>query len=153
LPGGFAYGDYLRTGALAKFSAVMRSVKEFADNGGMVIGICKGFQIFCEEGLLPGALLAKLGSKKVFKFFDLRTETTNTAFTNTLSKGQLLHIPIGHGDGNYFADADVLKRIEDNDQVAFRYVAADGQVTREANPNGSLNNIAGIVNEGRNVLG
>ena len=153
LPGGFAYGDYLRTGALAKFSPVMRSVKEFADKGGMVIGICNGFQILCEAALLPGALLRNIGMKYVCKFLHLRTETTNTAFTNTLSKGQLLHIPIGHGDGNYFADADVLKRIEDNDQVAFRYVTADSQVTREANPNGSLNNIAGIVNEGRNVLG
>ena len=153
LPGGFAYGDYLRTGALAKFSPVMRSVKEFADKGGMVIGICNGFQILCEAGLLPGALLRNVGMKYVCKFLHLRTETTNTPFTNTLSKGQLLHIPIGHGDGNYFADADVLKQIEDNDQVAFRYVTADGQVTREANPNGSLNNIAGIVNEGRNVLG
>ncbi len=153
LPGGFAYGDYLRTGALAKFSPVMRSVKEFADKGGMVIGICNGFQILCEAGLLPGALLRNVGMKYVCKFLHLRTETTNTSFTNTLSKGQLLHIPIGHGDGNYFADADVLKRIEDNAQVAFRYVTADGQVTRDANPNGSLNNIAGIVNEGRNVLG
>jgi len=153
LPGGFAYGDYLRTGALAKFSPVMRSVKEFADKGGMVIGICNGFQILCEAGLLPGALLRNVGMKYVCKFLHLRTETTNTSFTNTLSKGQLLHIPIGHGDGNYFADADVLKRIEDNDQVAFRYVTADGRVTRDANPNGSLNNIAGIVNEGRNVLG
>jgi phosphoribosylformylglycinamidine synthase subunit PurQ / glutaminase len=153
LPGGFAYGDYLRTGALAKFSPVMRSVKEFADKGGMVIGICNGFQILCEAGLLPGALLRNVGMKYVCKFLYLRTETTNTPFTNTLSKGQLLHIPIGHGDGNYFADADVLSRIEDNDQVTFRYVTGDGRVTREANPNGSLNNIAGIVNEGRNVLG
>ena len=153
LPGGFAYGDYLRTGALAKFSPVMRSVKEFVDKGGMVIGICNGFQILCEAGLLPGALLRNVGMKYVCKFLHLRTETTNTPFTNTLSKEQLLHIPIGHGDGNYFADADVLKRIEDSDQVAFRYVTADGQVTRDANPNGSLNNIAGIVNEGRNVLG
>jgi phosphoribosylformylglycinamidine synthase I len=153
LPGGFAYGDYLRTGALAKFSPVMRSVKEFADKGGMVIGICNGFQILCEAGLLPGALLRNVGMKYVCKFLHLRTEMANTPFTNTLSKGQLLHIPIGHGDGNYFADADVLKRIEDNDQVAFRYVTEDGRVTREANPNGSLNNIAGIVNEGRNVLG
>ena len=153
LPGGFAYGDYLRTGALAKFSPVMRSVKEFADKGGMVIGICNGFQILCEAGLLPGALLRNVGMKYVCKFLHLRTETTNTPFTNTLSKEQLLHIPIGHGDGNYFADADVLKRIEDDDQVAFRYVTAEGQVTRDANPNGSLNNIAGIVNEGRTVLG
>jgi phosphoribosylformylglycinamidine synthase len=119
----------------------------------MVIGICNGFQILCEAGLLPGALLRNVGMKYVCKFLHLRSETTNTPFTNTLSKGQLLHIPIGHGDGNYFADADVLKRIEDNDQVAFRYVTEDGRVTPEANPNGSLNNIAGIVNEGRNVLG
>lgn len=144
LPGGFAYGDYLRTGALAKFSPVMSAVSEFAAKGGLVIGICNGFQILCEAGLLPGALLKNVGMKYVCKFLQLRTETANTPFTNTLKQGQLLHIPIGHGDGNYFADAETLKRIEDNDQVAFRYVA---------NPNGSLHDIAGIVNEGRNVLG
>lgn len=144
LPGGFAYGDYLRTGALAKFAPVMRSISEFAAKGGLVIGICNGFQILCEAGLLPGALLRNVGLKYVCKFLDLRTETTNTPFTNALSKGQLLHIPIGHGEGNYFADAETLKRIEDKDQVVFRYTE---------NPNGSIHDIAGIVNEGRNVLG
>jgi phosphoribosylformylglycinamidine synthase subunit PurQ / glutaminase len=144
LPGGFAYGDYLRTGALAKFSPVMPAVREFAAKGGMVIGICNGFQILCEAGLLPGALLKNVGMKYVCKFLYLRTETTNTPFTNTLSKGQLLHIPIGHGDGNYFAETETLKRVEDNDQVVFRYVE---------NPNGSIHDIAGIVNEKRNVLG
>ncbi|MBI4471616.1 MAG: phosphoribosylformylglycinamidine synthase subunit PurQ [Acidobacteria bacterium] len=144
LPGGFAYGDYLRTGALAKFSPVMNAVKEFADKGGLVFGICNGFQILCEAGLLPGALLRNVGMKYVCKYLYLRTETTNTPFTNLLSKGQLLHIPIGHGDGNYFADEDTLKRIEDNDQVVFRYTE---------NPNGSIHDIAGIVNENRNVLG
>jgi phosphoribosylformylglycinamidine synthase len=144
LPGGFAYGDYLRTGALAKFSPVMRAVGDFAAKGGLVIGICNGFQILCEAGLLPGALLRNVGLKYVCKFLDIRTETTNTPFTNLMSRGQLLNIPVGHGDGNYFADADILKRLEDNDQVVFRYVE---------NPNGSIHDIAGIVNEGRNILG
>ena len=144
LPGGFAYGDYLRTGALARFSPVMNAVRDFAAAGGQVIGICNGFQILCEAGLLPGALLRNVGMKYVCKFLKLRTETANTPFTNSLSKGQVLNIPIGHGDGNYFADAETLKRIEDNDQVVFRYLE---------NPNGSLHDIAGIVNEGRNVLG
>ena len=144
LPGGFSYGDYLRTGALAKFAPVMQSIGDFAAKGGLVIGICNGFQILCEAGLLPGALLRNVGLKYVCKFLDLRTETTNTPFTNVLSKGQFLHIPIGHGDGNYFADAETLKRIEDNDQVVFRYTE---------NPNGSIHDIAGIVNDGRNVLG
>ncbi len=153
LPGGFSYGDYLRTGALAKFSPVMTAVADFAAKGGLVIGICNGFQILCEAGLLPGALLRNAGMKYVCKFLHLRTETANTPFTNTLSKGQLLHIPIGHGDGNYFADTDTLSRIEGADQVVFRYAAPGGEITREANPNGSLNNIAGIVNDKRNVLG
>jgi phosphoribosylformylglycinamidine synthase len=144
LPGGFAYGDYLRTGALAKFSPVMRAVGEFASKGGLVIGICNGFQILCEAGLLPGALLRNIGMKYICKFLDLRIETTNSPFTNLMSKGQLLRIPIGHGDGNYFADRDTLKRIEDNDQVVFRYME---------NPNGSIHDIAGIVNEDRNILG
>jgi phosphoribosylformylglycinamidine synthase len=153
LPGGFAYGDYLRTGALAKFSPVMSAVRDFAQKGGLVIGICNGFQILTESGLLPGALLRNVGMKYVCRFLYLRTETTDTPFTSLLTKGQLLHIPIGHGEGNFFADADTLKSLEDNDQVVFRYAAADGQITREANPNGSLNSIAGIVNENRNVLG
>ncbi len=153
LPGGFAYGDYLRTGALAKFSPVMNAVAEFAGKGGLVFGICNGFQILCEAGLLPGALLRNVGLKYLCKFEYLRTETTDTPYTNLLKKGQLLRIPIGHGDGNYFADADTLNRIEDNGQVVFRYAGAQGQVTPESNPNGSLHNIAGIVNEKRNVLG
>jgi phosphoribosylformylglycinamidine synthase len=153
LPGGFAYGDYLRTGALARFSPVMAAVKDFSLKGGLVIGICNGFQILTESGLLPGALLRNVGMKYVCKFLHLRTETSNTPFTNVLTRGQLLHIPVGHGEGNYFADAETLKKIEANDQVVFRYAAPDGQITPEANPNGSLNNIAGIVNEQRNVLG
>jgi phosphoribosylformylglycinamidine synthase subunit PurQ / glutaminase len=153
LPGGFSYGDYLRTGALAKFSPVMNAIRAFAKKGGLVIGICNGFQILTESGLLPGALMRNVGMKYVCKYLHIRTENTDTPFTNTLSKGQLLYIPIGHGDGNYYADAETLKRLEGNGQVAFRYVDATGQVTPEANPNGSLNNIAGIVNEQRNVLG
>jgi phosphoribosylformylglycinamidine synthase subunit PurQ / glutaminase len=153
LPGGFAYGDYLRTGALAKFSPVMNAVAELSRKGGLVFGICNGFQILAEAGLLPGALMRNVGRKYVCKFLHLRTETTNTPFTNLLTEGQLLHIPIGHGEGNFFADADTLKRIEDNDQVVFRYATAGGQITSEANPNGSLNNIAGIINKERNVLG
>ena len=153
LPGGFAYGDYLRTGALAKFSPVMRAVDDFAKKGGLVFGICNGFQILTEAGLLPGALLRNVGLKYVCRYEYLRTETTDTPYTNVMTKGRLLRIPIGHGDGNFFADADALKRIEDNGQVVFRYADANGKITQEANPNGSLNNIAGIVNEKRNVLG
>jgi phosphoribosylformylglycinamidine synthase len=153
LPGGFAYGDYLRTGALARFSPVMGAVGEFATKGGLVFGICNGFQILCEAGLLPGALLRNVGMKYVCKYLHLRCETTNTPFTGLLSKGQLLHIPVGHGDGNYYADAETLDRLESNGQVVFRYVDAEGQDTAEANPNGSVRNIAGIVNQGRNVLG
>jgi phosphoribosylformylglycinamidine synthase I len=144
LPGGFAYGDYLRTGALAKFSPVMKAIGEFANKGGLVYGICNGFQILTEAGLLPGALLRNVTMKYICKFVDLRVETANTPYTNLLSIGQILRIPIGHGDGNFFADAETLKRIEDNDQVVFRYVK---------NPNGSLHDIAGIVNDKRNVLG
>lgn len=144
LPGGFAYGDYLRTGALAKFSPVMKAIGEFASKGGLVYGICNGFQILTEAGLLPGALLRNVTMKYICKFVELRTETTNTPYTNLLRKGQILRIPIGHGDGNFYADSETLQRIEDNDQVVFRYVE---------NPNGSLHDIAGIVNEKRNVLG
>jgi phosphoribosylformylglycinamidine synthase subunit PurQ / glutaminase len=144
LPGGFAYGDYLRTGALAKFSPVMKAIGEFANKGGLVYGICNGFQILTEAGLLPGALLRNVTMKYICKFVELRTETANSPYTNLLRKGQILRIPIGHGDGNFYADNDTLQRIEDNDQVVFRYVE---------NPNGSLHDIAGIVNEKRNVLG
>jgi phosphoribosylformylglycinamidine synthase len=144
LPGGFAYGDYLRTGALAKFSPVMQAVREFADKGGLVIGICNGFQILTEAGLLPGALMRNSNMKYICKFLQIRTETTDTPFTNQLKKGQVLNVPIGHGEGNYFADEDTLKGLEDNGQVAFRYLE---------NPNGSIHDIAGILNKGRNVLG
>ncbi len=153
LPGGFAYGDYLRTGALARFSPVMGAIADFAKKGGLVIGICNGFQILAEAGLLPGALLRNVGLKYLCKFEYLRTETIDTPFTNLMTKGQLLRIPIGHGEGNFFADPETLKRIEDQDQVVFRYADARGRVTPAANPNGSLNNIAGIVNQERNVLG
>src|SRR5215468_10425814 len=153
LPGGFAYGDYLRTGALAKFSPIMNAIADFAKKGGLVFGICNGFQILTEAGLLPGALLRNIGLKYVCEFEYLRTEAMDTPFTNLLTKGQLLRIPIGHGDGNFFADPDTLKRIEGNGEVVFRYADGDGRITPESNPNGSLNNIAGIVNEQRNVLG
>jgi phosphoribosylformylglycinamidine synthase len=144
LPGGFSYGDYLRTGALARFSPVMSEVARFAGSGGLVIGICNGFQILTEAGLLPGALMRNVRRKYVCKFLDLRVETTATQFTSLMVKGQVAHIPIGHGDGNYFADADTLSRLRDNDQIVFRYLE---------NPNGSIDDIAGIVNAGRNVLG
>jgi len=144
LPGGFSYGDYLRTGALAKFSPVMQAVKSFADQGGLVIGICNGFQILTEAGLLPGALLRNSNMKYICKFLKLRTATTDTPFTNRLTADQILNVPIGHGEGNYFADEDTLKQLEDNHQIVFRYLE---------NPNGSLHDIAGIVNAKRNVLG
>jgi phosphoribosylformylglycinamidine synthase I len=153
LPGGFSYGDYLRVGAIAKFSPVMASVTEFASKGGLVIGICNGFQVLTESGLLPGALLKNAGSRYVCRFLHLRNETSATPFTSRIEKGRVLQIPIGHGDGNYHADQETLRRLEDNDQVVFRYVNAHGEPSEEANPNGSARNIAGIVNEGRNVLG
>ena len=153
LPGGFSYGDYLRPGAIAKFSPVMGSVRDFATRGGLVIGICNGFQMLTEAGLLPGALLRNIGMKYVCRFLDIRTETTATPFTSSLEEGQLLHIPIGHGDGNYVAEPEALQRLEDRNQVVFRYVDEVGEATPGANPNGSANNIAGIVNEAGNVLG
>lgn len=153
VPGGFAYGDYLRTGAIARFSPVMGAVKKFADGGGLVLGICNGFQILTESGLLPGALMRNAGLKYICKQVHLRTETTDSAFTNSLKKGEVLEIPIGHAEGNYFCMPEDLKRLEAEDRIAFRYATADGKVTADANPNGSLSNIAGILNEGRNVLG
>ncbi len=153
VPGGFAYGDYLRTGAIARFSPVMQSVKEFAAGGGLVLGICNGFQILTESGLLPGALMRNAGLKYICKQVHLRTETADSPFTSQLVKGQLLQIPIGHMEGNYFCDPETLARLEAEDRIAFRYATADGKVTPEANPNGSLGNIAGILNKGRNVLG
>jgi phosphoribosylformylglycinamidine synthase len=153
VPGGFAYGDYLRTGAIARFSPVMQSVKRFAAGGGPVLGICNGFQILTESGLLPGALMRNAGLKYICKQVHLRVETTNSPFTNQLQKGTLLKIPIGHMEGNYFCEPEVLKKLESEDRIAFRYSTPSGEITPEANPNGSLSNIAGILNEGRNVLG
>ena len=153
LPGGFSYGDYLRAGAIAKFSPIMRSVRKFAQGGGLVIGICNGFQMLTESGMLPGALMKNAGTRYVCRYLNLRTETSATPFTSGIDKGRLLYIPIGHGDGNYTADEETLAKLEDGDRIAFRYVDATGEPTAEANPNGSVSNIAGIVNEGRNVLG
>jgi phosphoribosylformylglycinamidine synthase subunit PurQ / glutaminase len=153
VPGGFAYGDYLRTGAIARFSPVMGAVKKFAAGGGLVLGICNGFQILTESGLLPGALMRNAGLKYICKQVHLRTETTNSAFTNALTKGKVLEIPIGHAEGNYFCTPEELAKLEAEDRIAFRYATPEGDATAEANPNGSLSNIAGILNEGRNVLG
>lgn len=153
VPGGFAYGDYLRTGAIARFSPVMQSVRKFADDGGLVLGICNGFQILCEAGLLPGALMRNAGLQYICKQVYLRTETNESPFTGTLSRGQVLKMPIGHMEGNYFCDEATLAELKKQDRVAFRYATPEGAVTAEANPNGSLNNIAGILNEGGNVLG
>ncbi|WP_373047649.1 phosphoribosylformylglycinamidine synthase subunit PurQ [Vulgatibacter sp.] len=153
LPGGFSYGDYLRSGAIARFSPVMEEVVAFAKKGGKVLGICNGFQILLEAGLLPGAMRRNDSLKFVCKDVWLRTETSETPFTRTIEKGSLLRIPIAHAEGNYFLDDEGLESLEGNGQVVFRYVEADGRVTANANPNGARNNIAGIVNEQKNVLG
>ncbi len=153
VPGGFAYGDYLRTGAIARFSPVMQAVKQFAAGGGPVLGICNGFQILTESGLLPGALMRNAGLKYICKQVHLRVETTNSPFTNQLKSGAVLKIPIGHMEGNYFCEPEELKKLEREDRIAFRYSTPVGEITQEANPNGSLSSIAGILNEGRNVLG
>jgi phosphoribosylformylglycinamidine synthase I len=153
LPGGFSYGDYLRTGAIARFSPIMDAVIEFAKNGGKVFGICNGFQILCEAGLLPGALLRNTNMKYVCKNIYLKTETKNAMLTQGIKPGTVLKVPIAHGDGRYYADKATLKKLQDNDQILFRYCDSKGNVNEEANPNGSLENIAGICNEGRNVFG
>jgi phosphoribosylformylglycinamidine synthase subunit PurQ / glutaminase len=144
LPGGFAYGDYLRCGAIAKFSPVMGAVRKFAEGGGLVMGICNGFQILVEAGLLPGALIRNRGLKFICREVRLQTATVNSPFTNTLQKGRVLHVPIAHGEGCYFADQRTLDELEAEDRVLFRYLG---------NPNGSLNDIAGILNRQRNVMG
>jgi len=153
LPGGFAHGDYLRAGAIARFSPVMEAIRAFADSGGPVIGICNGFQVLCESGLLPGALLRndilRFRSHDIF----IRVESTATPFTSEYGRGQILRIPIAHGEGNYHADPETLALLEGEDRIVFRYVASDGSLGPESNPNGSAHNIAGIVNENRNVLG
>jgi phosphoribosylformylglycinamidine synthase I len=153
LPGGFSYGDYLRTGAIARFSPVMRAVRRFAASGGPVMGICNGFQILVEAGLLPGALLRNRSLRFICRTVHLRTETTACPFTCELERGQVLSMPIAHGEGCFYADPDMLDALRREDRVVFRYAAPDGRITADANPNGSLDNIAGIVSEGRNVLG
>ncbi len=153
LPGGFSYGDYLRTGAIARSSPVMNEVVAFAKKGGLVLGICNGFQILTEAGLLPGVLMRNKGLKFICKDTYLRVDNNTSPFTSEYAKGQIVSIPIAHADGSYYADADTVKRLEDNGRVAFRYSTAEGAVTDEANPNGSISNIAGVLNEAGNVLG
>ncbi|HEY4612051.1 MAG TPA: phosphoribosylformylglycinamidine synthase subunit PurQ [Bacteroidota bacterium] len=153
LPGGFSYGDYLRCGAIARFSPIMNDVVRFANSGGVVMGICNGFQVLAEAGLLPGVLLRNESLKFVCSFVNLRVENAETRFTARCKQGDVLSIPIAHGDGNYFAEPDTLKLLEDNRQVVFRYCDGSGAITRESNPNGAAKNIAGIVNERGNVLG
>jgi phosphoribosylformylglycinamidine synthase len=153
LPGGFSYGDYLRTGAIARFSPVMNAVKDFARDGGLVLGICNGFQVLCEAGLLPGALLRNRNLKFICEHIQVRVERTDMPFTSAYSPGQVLSLPIAHGDGNYFCDEEALAEIESENRVILRYCDAQGRVTDQSNPNGSLNNIAGICNRERNVMG
>jgi phosphoribosylformylglycinamidine synthase len=153
LPGGFSYGDYLRTGAIARFSPVMRAVERFAEEGGLVLGICNGFQILLEAGLLPGAMVRNRTLQFICKEVHLRVENAETPFTESCRKGEVLRLPIAHGDGNYFADPETLSELESNRQVVFRYCTPEGALTDEANPNGSLSHIAGICNKERNVLG
>ncbi len=153
LPGGFSYGDYLRTGAIARFSPIMKKVIKFAQGGGLVAGICNGFQILLETGLLPGAMLRNSSLRFICKFVRIRVENENTPFTRNCKAGQVLKIPIAHTDGNYFIPEDGLNQLLENDQVVFRYCEEKGDITLAANPNGSLNNIAGICNRTKNVLG
>ncbi|ACO03779.1 MAG TPA: phosphoribosylformylglycinamidine synthase I [Persephonella sp.] len=153
LPGGFSFGDYLRPGTLASHTPLTYALKEFADRGRYVIGICNGFQILTESHLLPGALMPNAHGKFVCKPQYLRVENSNTPFTNQCEEGQILKIPIAHHDGNYFVDQDTLKEMEDNDQIILRYCDEFGNITDEANPNGSLKNIAGICNKNKNVFG
>ena len=153
LPGGFSYGDYLRCGSIARFSPIMGAVRGAADAGVLVLGICNGFQILCEAGLLPGTLMRNNGLLFRCENLHLRVENTDSPFTSVLHKGQVLEIPIAHGEGSYFTDPETLKQIENNGQILVRYCDATGNVTPEANPNGSLGNIAGICSHGRNVFG
>jgi phosphoribosylformylglycinamidine synthase len=153
LPGGFSYGDYLRPGAMARFSPVMDALHRFAEAGGLVIGICNGFQILCEAGLLPGALLRNHHLQYRCQWTNLRAERADTAFTSRCSPGQVLRVPVSHGEGNYYADAATLAGLEDENRVLFRYCDTSGEATDSANPNGAAHNIAGIINEAGNVLG
>jgi phosphoribosylformylglycinamidine synthase len=153
LPGGFAHGDYLRTGAIARFSPVMRAVECHAKDGGLVLGICNGLQILCEAGLLPGALLRNTSLSFICRYVHIRVENLATPFTVACRTGQVLKVPINHNEGRYYADPDTLRRLNDNGQVVFRYSTPGGEITDAVNPNGSLENIAGVSNAGRNVLG
>ncbi|PYT96316.1 MAG: phosphoribosylformylglycinamidine synthase I [Acidobacteria bacterium] len=153
LPGGFSYGDYLRTGAIARFSPVMKSVEKFASSGGLVLGICNGFQILCEAGLLPGAMMRNGGLRFICRHVYIRVEQTDTPFTNAGSKGQVLKIPIAHSDGNFTVDEATLAELEKNRQVIFRYTKPGGSNDDAGNPNGAIHNIAGVCNRERNVAG
>ena len=153
LPGGFSYGDYLRTGAIARFSPVMKSVEKFANSGGLVLGICNGFQILLEAGLLPGAMMRNSGLRFICRHVYMRVENTDSPFTNAASKGQILKIPIAHSDGNYSCDEATLAELEENRQILFRYTSPDGKDDNAGNPNGSVAHIAGICNRERNVAG
>lgn len=153
LPGGFSYGDYLRSGAIARFSPIMEKVIEFANNGGYVMGICNGFQILCETGLLPGALLHNNNQKFICKNVNLSVQTNGALITNKMKVDQNILIPIAHGEGRYYADSATLSELNKNDQIMFKYCDNNGKVTDASNPNGSLENIAGICNVGRNVFG
>jgi phosphoribosylformylglycinamidine synthase len=153
LPGGFSYGDYLRSGAIARLSPVMQEVMEFADKGGFVFGICNGFQILTESKLLPGALLHNTNHQFICKNVNIRCETDETLITSKFRIGEHAVVPIAHGEGNYYCDAETLQSLKDNNQILFRYCDANGNVTPESNPNGALENIAGICNKGRNVFG
>ena len=153
VPGGFSYGDYLRPGAMARFSPVVEALNKFADSGRLVIGICNGFQILCEAGLLPGALLRNQHLEYRCQWSYLRTERADTSFSLRCQPGQLLRVPVSHGDGNYFADPETLATLEEEGRVLFRYSDLSGEATEEANPNGAAHNIAGIVNQAGNILG
>ena len=153
IPGGFSYGDYLRAGAIARFAPVMKSITNFAKDGGLVIGICNGFQVLCEAGLLPGALMRNDHLQFRCKWVNLKTETISTPFTKTITSLNPLRVPISHGEGQYYVNDDTLKELERDDRIVFRYCEPNGDVTKESNPNGSINNIAGIINANRNVLG
>jgi phosphoribosylformylglycinamidine synthase subunit PurQ / glutaminase len=153
LPGGFSYGDYLRTGAIARFSPVMNAIKRFARSGGLVLGICNGFQILCEAGLLPGALMRNQGLRFICRHVHIRVETTATPFTSAAPHGQVLRLPIAHAEGSYVCDPDTLAELRNNEQIVFRYCAPDGRLDPAANPNGSLDAVAGICNRERNVMG
>ncbi len=153
IPGGFSYGDYLRAGGIARLSPIMEEIRDFARRGGLVIGICNGFQVLVESGLLPGALMVNRNLKFICEDVYLRVENNDTPFTRHYEKGEVVKMPIAHKEGNYYAPPDIIRQLEDQGRVVFRYATPDGRITEDANPNGSVNNIAGIINERGNVLG